>query len=172
MTKSASPTRKTGPKALTGSTEARRRASVFLEALSGVLGPQAASEALQMALPRYYQLEVRVLQAIVDALEPRPRGRRPDLERELSKKDKEARRLERELRRYQTLHRASQRALGISSSPPPKAGAQSGERQKKVRRRRQRSRGERLAEALRSDAAGTLAGGEGTPPTLEEEATS
>lgn len=156
--------RPTGPRALQGSPEARRAAFVLLRTLSGVSGPQESAEALGVALPRYYQLETRALQAMVSALEPRARGRQPDGKKELERLQAEAQRLRRELSRYQALNRAAQRALGLASKPEV-GRAQSAA--KRVRRRRQRSRGERVAEVLKASAetpSGT-AGGEGEVPS-------
>lgn len=156
--------RKTGPAALEGTDEARRLTFLLLESLSGILGPSEAAEAMGVALPRYYQLETRALQAMIDALEPRPRGRRPDLERELKEAHARAERLARDLKRYQALNRASQRALGLPSTNA--RDRRESRKTKTVRRRRKRSRGERVAAALKGEARSTGggAGAEGEGP--------
>lgn len=103
----------TGAKALTGSPEAKRRAAVILEVLSGLRRTEDACEAISIALPRYYLLETRALQGLISALEPRPKGRQRRPEDELVSLQKERAQLQRELHRSQALVRASQRALGI-----------------------------------------------------------
>lgn len=136
-----------GPKALTGSDEAKRRATVILEAMCGQRTTQEASDELQIALVRYYVLETRMLQAIIDALEPRARGRRRDMEAELKKLGDENQRLERELMRMQALHRVTQRAVCVKPEKPVKA--KDGKPVRKKRTRKQ-TRGERVLAALKA----------------------
>jgi hypothetical protein len=57
------------------SPEARRKACVFIEVLSGIRGPCEASELLSVSLPRYYALEAMALKGLLQALEPREKGR-------------------------------------------------------------------------------------------------
>ena len=57
------------------SREAKKLAAAILEVLAGGRTPTQAAEALSVSLPRYYQLEVRGLRALLAACEPRPRGR-------------------------------------------------------------------------------------------------
>ncbi len=99
--------------ALTGSPEAKRQAALILEVLSGLRRTEDASEAMKVALPRYYVLETRALQGLITALEPRPKGRQRRPEDEIAALTKEKTRLQRELGRTQALVRASQRAMGI-----------------------------------------------------------
>jgi hypothetical protein len=138
------------PKALTGSTAAKRKAAVILEALAGLRTIQSASTELEIALPRYYVLETRMLQAMVNALEPRARGRKRNVEAELKQLTSENERLAREAQRLQALYRATQRAVGVKEM----------ERQKKTkgkttkaRRTGAVTRGQRVSKALREDAA-------------------
>lgn len=139
-----------GANAVAGSEQARRNAALMLESLSGACGPQEASRAMGVALARYYQLEARVLRALVDALEPRPRGRQVSSEASSARAKAERARLERELHRYQALYRSAQKTLGIS----PETRARTEEKPGKKRRRNRRtSRGERLAKSLRTIAA-------------------
>ena len=156
---SAQRTRRTGPRALDASAEARRRATVILETLTGVRTTQEAAEALGVAPARYYQLETYALQGLVEALEPRPRGRRVDAQVELDRHKGEIARLTRDVARQQALYRTAQRALGVppvnGAVPKGKADASttmststSKSAKKKVRRRRRTSRGERVAAAL------------------------
>ncbi len=106
-------TKPMGAKALAGSPEAKRQAAVILEVLSGLRRTEDASEAMKIALPRYYVLETRALQGLISALEPRPKGRQRRPEDEIAALVKDKTRLQRELGRTQALVRASQRALGI-----------------------------------------------------------
>lgn len=106
-----------GAKALTGSPEAKRQAAVILEVLSGLRRTEDASDAMKIALPRYYVLEARALQGLISALEPRPKGRQRRPEDEIAALTKDNQRLQRELSRTQSLVRASQRALGIPQAP-------------------------------------------------------
>jgi hypothetical protein len=117
MTTKQKRTKPMGAKALTGSPEAKRQAAVILEVLSGLRRTEDASEAMKVALPRYYVLETRALQGLISALEPRPKGRQRRPEDEIATLTKDNQRLQRELRRTQSLVRASQRALGIPQAP-------------------------------------------------------
>ena len=68
-------------KPLPGSREARRMAALILETLGGLRTASEASEVMGVALVRYYVLEERALEAMIGAMEPRPRGRQrsPDV---------------------------------------------------------------------------------------------
>ena len=130
---------------------------MILETLLGQRTTQEAAEVLGVAPARYYQLETYALQGMVEALEPRRRGRRVSAEAELERERTEVRRLERDLARQQALYRSAQRALGVpqgngtttTSSPKAKAGPTTkAGKAKTVRRRRKVSRGERIAKAL------------------------
>jgi hypothetical protein len=117
--KAAAPKR-VGPETLTGSAPAKRTAVVILEVLSGVCGPVDGSRQLGISLTRYYALETRGLQGLLQALEPRPRGRRgggvsPDAVHERQ-------RLEREVLRLQALVRATQRAVALAPPKPARGG--------------------------------------------------
>lgn len=143
-----------GPPSLKGSAEARRQAAMILEALNGVRTTQEAADAMGIALPRYYLLETRALEGFIEALEPRPRGRPIDAERELVKLREEIERLEREMRRYQALYRTAQRSLGVPSSPgnelvSKKASPSGKGRSLKTRRGRRKSRGEKVLSGLK-----------------------
>ena len=144
---------KTGPESLTGSREARRIAAVVLEVLAGVLGTSEAAQILGMAPPRYYVLETRAMQGLIDALEPKPRGRKKTEASRIKDLEGEIKRLTRELRRAQSLARNATRALGLGAAKTKveKAAKASG-----TKRRRGRPRGLRAAKALRE-------GGDGEP---------
>ena len=139
-----------GPRALKGTPEARRVAAMLLQVLSGLKSTQEASDELGIALPRYYVLETRALQAMIDALEPRSRGRRKTGEQERQQLRSEIERLQRELLRNQAVHRTTLRALdGLdqksgSNRKKPKAPVSG----KKVRRVRKKTRGERILSVL------------------------
>jgi hypothetical protein len=57
-----------------GSREANKLAVAILDVLAGARLPADAARAVGISLPRYYQLEQRVLDAIVTACEPRVKG--------------------------------------------------------------------------------------------------
>ena len=140
---------KTGPGAVGGSEGARKAAAVILEVLSGVRGTAEGCEALGITPMRYYVLETRALQGLVEALEPRPKGKRPRPEDRLRELEKEKGRLERDLARTRALVRLAERTIGI-----PAGGAKSrvGVDGKKKRRRRAERAGRAIA-ALRAPAA-------------------
>ena len=139
-----------GAKAVRGSEAARRHAALLLEAWSGVRSTQSASDAMGIALTRFYQLEARALQAIVDAMEPRPRGRQRTAESEISKLKAEKQRLVRDAERFQSLYRTSQRALGIAVAKAPEKGQTpvAGGTGKRKRGPRKRARGQAVAAEL------------------------
>jgi len=137
-----------GAKALTGSDEAKRKAAVFLEAIAGLRTTQSASVELGIALVRYYVLEARMLQAMIDSLEPKARGRKRSIDMELAQLRDENKRLEREAMRMQALYRMTQRAVGVKEDKP----ARKTKGKKKTRRVRRQSRGERILKDLRPEA--------------------
>jgi hypothetical protein len=62
---------------LPGSDLARQRLQVVLETLAGSCRVQEACTRLALSEQRFDQLRTQVLQAGLDALEPRPAGRKP-----------------------------------------------------------------------------------------------
>jgi hypothetical protein len=126
--------RNTVPIAPQASKEAKRLAAVILEVLAGLRTPTQGAEALQLSLPRYYQLEARGLGGLLDACEPKPKGRQPNPEREMDLIQRENERLRRDLGRQQSLVRLTQRSIGISppSPPPPKSAGKKGRKRKPV----------------------------------------
>jgi hypothetical protein len=138
-----------GPKALTGSDEAKRRATVILEAMCGLRTTQSAADELHIALVRYYVLETRMMQAMIDGLEPRARGRKRDLGADLTKLRSENQRLEGEVLRLKALHRVTQKAVCVR--PDKVAKSKDGKPQQK-RRVRKKSRGERVLATLKASA--------------------
>jgi hypothetical protein len=134
------------------SREARRLAAVILEVLAGERTPTEAAETIGVSVPRYYALEGQALEGLLKACEPRPRGPRHSLEREISQLQAEIERLEREGARSVALLRATRRTVGLPSAErdrekKPAAGAKG---EKKRRKRRPTARALRAAKLLRS----------------------
>lgn len=105
--------KKTGPTTLGGSKRARQVAVAVLEALSGEVGVTEAAEKLSISLSRYYQLETKALEGMLQALEPRGKGPQRTPEREIKALVAEKKALEKELRRHQTLLRTAHRTVGF-----------------------------------------------------------
>jgi hypothetical protein len=137
-----------GAKAVRGSDAARRLAALLLEAWSGVRSTQSASDAMGVALTRFYQLEARALQVLVSAMEPRPRGRQRTAESELAKLKAEIQRLKRDVERFQSLYRTSQRALGIAVAKPAEPAKNAEQGGKRHRGPRKKARGQAVAAEL------------------------
>jgi hypothetical protein len=94
---------------------------MILEVLAGLRSAGDASEALGMALPRYYVLERRAVSGMVDALGPRPRGRPRSDEERVRQLTAEVERLQGEVARLESLQRLSQRAIGVPVEPARRA---------------------------------------------------
>lgn len=142
-----------GPKTLKGSASARKVAVAILELLGGLRTPTEASEAL--SLSRYYMLETRALQGMIDSLEPRPRGRRRRPEDEVKALERDKRRLEQELARAQALVRAAERSIGLSAAPTRSSKAKASKKaaatgKKAKRTRKAQVRAQKAIDALRS----------------------
>lgn len=137
-----------GAKAVRGSDAARRLAALLLEAWSGVRSTVSAAEAMGIVLTRFYQLEARALQAIVTAMEPRSRGRQRTAESEVAKLKVEKQRLVRDVERFQSLYRTSQRALGIAVAKPAGKADNPAPGGKRKRGPRKRARGQAVAAEL------------------------
>ena len=110
--------RPAGPSALRGTQDARRQAALVLEVLCGMRSPIEAAKVMGVALPRYYLLETRALQGLINALEPLPRGPGRNPQAEIEALQRQLQRQKQELARGQSLLRASQRALGLPAAPP------------------------------------------------------
>lgn len=126
---------------------ARRTAAVILEVLAGLRSAGDASEALGLALQRYYVLERRAVSGMVEGLAPRPRGRPRSDEERVRQLTCEVERLQGEVARLESLHRLSQRAIGVPLEPAVAGKAGRGGR--KVSRRRVKPRASRLLARLR-----------------------
>jgi hypothetical protein len=122
--------------------EAKRMAAAILEVLAGARTPTEAATALSLSVPRYYQVEAQALRGLLQACEPKPRGRVRSVETEAKTLAKENQRLQRELTRHQTLARAAQRAVGLA--PPAPVINKSGKKPRKRRVARALSVAERL----------------------------
>jgi hypothetical protein len=153
----ASPSRPRQPRTPGGATlaqdhtrEAKRLAAALLEVLAGVRTPTEAATALGLSLPRYYQLEGRALRGLLEACEPKPKGRQPSAERELAALRRDKERLGRELARQQTLVRLAQRNIGLAPPGPPTA-ASAKSNGKKTRRRQPKARALQVAARLQAE---------------------
>jgi hypothetical protein len=143
---------------LSGSPEAKRKASLVLEVLGGLRTPTSASAVLGVSVQRYYMIEVRALQGLIAALDVKPKpGGQPSPETALRRVTAERDRLERDLLRAQALLRVAQRAVGLPPLVEPtlktgksgKAG-KAGPGQRKTRTPTVRAR--RAADTLRESA--------------------
>jgi hypothetical protein len=105
-----------------GTPGAKRIAAAILEVLGGIRLPSDASTALGISLPRYYQLETRALNGLIEACEPRAKGRVRSVQSELSAAQREIATLKRDCSRQQALVRLTQRTVGLSAPQPPKPG--------------------------------------------------
>jgi len=116
QTKTKKPRKARTPQGLEGgSRDANRQAVVILEVLAGERSPVDAARAMGVGPPRYYQLETRALRGLVQALKPRPKGKRPSPERRIAELERALEATRRECLRQQTLVRATQRSLGIKA---------------------------------------------------------
>jgi hypothetical protein len=118
-----------------GSRQARQHAAAVLAVLAGEKTTAQASAMMKVSLPRYYQLESRALEGMVQALEPRSRGRQKTPEAEVKELTKDNQRLRRELTRVQALVRAAHRSLGLRD-PTQKPGTKA----KRVTRKHNRAK--------------------------------
>lgn len=141
------------------SREARRLGSLVLEVLGGLRTPVEAAIAAGVSTPRYYQLEVRAIQGLVQALEPLPKGRQRRPEQEIESLKAEVDRLKRDLLRQQSLLRMAQRAVGLQS-----AQAQRKELEKKDKATGKRNRKRRTAKVRAKKAVAKLREGEPSKP--------
>ncbi len=136
------------PHGITGGThEANRLAVVILEVLAGERSPSEAAKLLGIGAPRYYQLETRALNGLVQALEPRPKGKQPSPANRIAELEKALEEARRRCNRQQTLVRIAQRSLGIKASPPA-GGKHPPKDRAKRRKRRPTVRALRAAKTL------------------------
>lgn len=115
--------RKKGPAVNSnGTVDAKRMAAAILEVLGGLRTPTDAATALGLSVPRYYQLETRALNGLLEACEKRPLGRVRSVESELAVAQRELSTLKRECARQQALVRLAQRTVGLAPPQAPKPG--------------------------------------------------
>jgi hypothetical protein len=114
--------------------DARRVAAAVLEVLAGARTPSEAALALGVSVPRYYQVETQALRGLLEACEPRPRGRGPSIAREMTVLRQENQRLQRDMMRQQALVRAGQRSVGLTPPPPPPSKSGKKPRKRRVAR--------------------------------------
>ena len=145
-----------------GGRVASQVAACVLEVLAGVRTPAEAAGELGVSLPRYYQLEQRALQGLVQGCEPPPRGRVASPEGELARLRRDHERLTRECQRQQALVRLARQAAGLAKpASKPGKGAEAGG---KKRRPRRSARGHEAARRLRHQAEAVTAGPGGEEP--------
>jgi hypothetical protein len=125
--------RSSGPRVPEASREAKRIAACVLEVLAGASSPTAAAAALDVSLPRYYLLEQRAIEALVNGCEPRT-GRTISPDREVDIIRKQLERAERDATRYQTLLRVAQRTIGLAPPVTPTGTKTKGAKAKRTRR--------------------------------------
>lgn len=136
--------RSTAPDSQQGSRGAKRTAAAVLEVLAGARTPTEAAEVLGVSANRYYQLETRAIHGLLEACEPRPKGKVVSPEKQLANLSREADKLRNEAARFQALARASQRTVGIA--PPKPTRSKKGGKRK--RRRKPTVRALKVAKAL------------------------
>jgi hypothetical protein len=141
---------------------AARLAACVLEVLAGVRTPAEAAGELGVSLPRYYQLEQRALQGLVQGCEPAPRGRVASAASAAARLQRDNERLTRECQRQQALVRLARQAAGLAN-PVSKAGKGSVTGGKK-RRPRRSARGQEAARRLRQQAEAATAEAVGVEP--------
>lgn len=149
-----------GPKLDTVSPQARKVATAILEVLVGNRSPTDAAAALSVSLPRYYQLEARALNGLLQACEPRKRGYARSPERELESAQKKVQHWQRECARHQALARLAQRTIGLAA---PVAAKSNGTDKRK--KRKPSVRALKVLDMLKSDPSGEMeAGSAGAQP--------
>jgi hypothetical protein len=139
-----------------------RVAACVLEVLAGVRTPAEAAGELSVSLPRYYQLEQRALQGLVQGCEPPPRGRVTSPASEVARLQRDNERLTRECQRQQALVRLARQAAGLAQ--PTSKASKGSEAGGKKRRPRRRARGHEAARRLRQQAGAVTVGPLGVEP--------
>ena len=105
------------PKPLEGDGTAKKTAAMILEVLAGLRSTTEAAQALEISSMRYYVLERRAMEGMVQALQPRPKGKQKRPENTLEGLRRDKARLEREVGRLQALVRAAQRTMKLPPLP-------------------------------------------------------
>jgi hypothetical protein len=138
------------PKPLLGDETAKQTAAMILEVLAGLRSTTEAAQALGISSMRYYVLERRAMEGLVQALAPRPKGKRKQPESTVEGLRRDKKRLEREVGRLQALVRAAQRTMKLP--PLPSREKKKGEGR---RARRPQVRAEKTIALLRAPATET-----------------
>lgn len=102
---------------LGGDDTAKRAATMILEVLAGLRTTTEAAQALEISSMRYYVLERRAMEGMVQALAPRPKGKRKRVEGTIEGLRRDKVRLEREVGRLQALVRVAQRTMRLPPLP-------------------------------------------------------
>ena len=127
-------TAKAGPVIEGGSKTARKTASLVLQVWCGELHPSEAAAALEVGVPRYYQIEKKAYKGVIAACEPQERrGRQKSEVKIIAELKTENAALLRDLKRAQALARLSQKAGGVAT-----VVAQAKKRSEKNGRKRRR----------------------------------
>jgi hypothetical protein len=160
-----------------GSGQANKLALMILDVLAGVRLPSEAAQQVGISLPRYYHLEQRVLDAIVRACEPRPRGKVRSPQRQVEELKRQIHRLEQQCARQQALVRAAQRTIGLAPPAKPAVRSKTGggdpkkpDGAKRKRQRRPTVRALKAAKMLRAAEAASPSGADeitSAPPVAE-----
>jgi hypothetical protein len=132
-----------------GSGIANRLAVAILEVLAGVRTPADAAAALEISVPRYYQLETRAMEGLVAACEPRPRGKQPSLEKRIAELERELAQARCETARQHALVRAAHRSLSLKAPPEPGKPAEPSKDRQGRRKRRPTVRALKAARVLK-----------------------
>lgn len=116
---------------LVGDDGAKRTATMILEVLAGLRSTTEAAQALEITSMRYYVLERRAMEGMVQALAPRPKGKRKRPEGTIEGLRREKAHLEREVNRLQALVRAAQRTMRLPPVPSREKKKGEGRRSRK-----------------------------------------
>lgn len=151
-----------------GTSEANRLAIVILEVLAGERTPGEAAEVLGLSLVRYFQLESRALDGLVEALEPLPRGKQPSLEGRVKELEGQLQRAQRDSARQQALVRMARRNINLP--PSARSDKQSTAKDKLGRKRqRPRVRALKVVQALKARSAKSAVVEQGLAPSAPPE---
>jgi hypothetical protein len=142
-------TAKDGPDIEGGSKIARKTAALVLQVWCGELHPSEAAAALEIGVPRYYQIEKKAYKGVIAACEPQEKkGRQKSEVKIIAELKTENAVLQRDLKRAQALARLSQKAGGVAT-----VVAQAKKRTDKKGRKRRRpvNRALKVAKNLQKD---------------------
>jgi len=145
------------------SVPARRSAASVLEVLAGLRTPAQAARELSLSLPSYYKLESRALGGLVQGCDKPLWVRRSSADQQLARLQKQCRRLEQDLHRYQALARVARKAAGLSPAERPEKRDARGRRQ-----RRPSVRAVKAVRALRRVAVDESGAASASDPPVQE----